>query len=275
MGRLSDTSPEAQRVWTSAFRAMTPARKLRLLEQQLRLARTLHEMGFRARHPGSSRQVIREAWNAIILGPDVWHQIKGALPMDQEVEPRAVLLEVIGAFQKLGIRYAIGGSWASSLYGEPRTTRDADVSVEPFLGNESVFASCFGEQYYLSVDAIKQANRDHASFNIIHIPTAFKVDVFVLKDDGFDRSLMERRSPAPGSEPSNQSLVWVSAEDIVLLKLRWFRLGNEVSERQWLDVLGVLRTQAGRLDEAYLDHWAAELGLADLLNRARVGISIP
>ncbi|HZT80221.1 MAG TPA: hypothetical protein VFA26_08365, partial [Gemmataceae bacterium] len=57
--------------------------------------------------------------------------------------------------------------------------------------------------------------------------------------------------------------------DLILFKLRWYRLGNEVSEKQWDDVLSVLKVQAGRLDDAYLDRWAAELHVADLLAKAR------
>jgi len=59
-----------------------------------------------------------------------------------------------------------------------------------------------------------------------------------------------------------------SPEDTVLAKLEWFRAGGETSERQWADVVGVLKTLAGRLDEAYLKRWAAALGVEDLLERA-------
>jgi hypothetical protein len=187
--------------------------------------------------------------------------------MEQDIEPLAVLRQVLAAFEALGVAYAVGGSWASSLYGEARMTRDADVSAEPFPGKERALAAHFGDEYYLSVDAIKQANRDRSTFNIIHTPTAFKVDVFVLKDAPFSRSFMARRTVA--ADPAGNPLVWISPEDILLMKLEWYRLGNEVSDRQWSDVLGVLRTQAGRLDGAYLDRWAEDLGVFDLLARAR------
>ena len=190
--------------------------------------------------------------------------------MDQDAQRLGVLRDVVGAFEGLGIAYAVGGSWASSLYGEPRLTLDADVSVEPFPGHERALAGCFGDEYYVSVEAITEAVRNRSTFNIIHSPSAFKVDIFVVKDEGFEQSLMARRSPATGLETTTERpLVWVSAEDIILLKLRWYRLGNEVSERQWLDVLGVVRTQAEGLDTAYLDHWAGELGVRDLWDRAR------
>ncbi len=59
-----------------------------------------------------------------------------------------------------------------------------------------------------------------------------------------------------------------SAEDTLLAKLEWYRMGGEVSERQWRDVLGALKVQAGALDLEYLHRWASELGVDDLLERA-------
>jgi hypothetical protein len=269
MGRLSDTSPEAQAALTAAYRAMDPARKLRLLQEQFRTARWLHEVGIRSRTPGATNSEIRESWNTMILGADLWNSIKKGVPLNQDVEPGAILRQVVRAFEQLGLAYAIGGSWASSYYGEVRTTHDADLSVEPFAGKEESFTASFGSEFYLSIDAIKQANRERSTFNIIHSPTAFKVDVFVMKDEGFDLSMMARRRAGTAAEGSEPPLVWVSAEDIVLLKLRWYRLGNEVSNRQWTDVLSVLRVQNERLDWAYLESWSPELGVADLLDRAR------
>src|SRR5260370_13331706 len=98
--------------------------------------------------------------------------------MDRELEPLSVLRQVVEVFEKLGLAYAIGGSWASSFYGEPRTTYDADLSVETFPGKELPFAASFSSDYYVSIDAIKQSNRDRSSFNIIHTPSPFKVAAF-------------------------------------------------------------------------------------------------
>src|SRR5262249_12179076 len=97
-----------------------------------------------------------------------------------------------------------------------------------------------------------------------------KVDFFVCGGRPFDQSLMERRRREILPGPSRQSAFVVSPEDIILLKLAWFRLGAGVSEMQWRDLLGVVRIQAGQLDEAYLDHWAAELEVVDLLEELRI-----
>jgi hypothetical protein len=270
MSPLSDTSDEARRVLTAAYRAMNQATKLRLIGKEFQLARAIHEAGVRRRNPFVTHPEVCNSWRSSLLGSPLWSSIQRGGPVpDQDLEPVDVLRTVVAAFETLGIAYAIGGSWASSLHGEPRMTRDADIAVEPFPGQEGRLAAHFGSDFYLSVDAARSANRERSSFNIIHTPTAFKIDVFVQKSDPFERSVLARRSAASLLDPMGQPLVWVSAEDIILLKLRWFRLGNEVSERQWSDVLGVLRVQGDRLDGPYLATWAGALGVSDLLQKAR------
>ena len=195
--------------------------------------------------------------------------------MTQPHDFRQTIRQVVDVLDRFGIDYALGGSLASSLHGVSRSTVDADLSVEPFPGREAEFSRSFGPEYYISPDAVRQAVRDRGSFNIIETTTGNKVDVFIRKDRPFEQSVMRRRRAFTPEEPDALPIYVVSAEDIILLKLEWYRLGEEVSERQWLDVLGVMRTQAGRLDEGYLDRWAADLGLADLLGRARGDASAP
>jgi len=180
-----------------------------------------------------------------------------------------VVHDVVKAFKSLSIPYALGGSMASSLLGKPRLTADADFTAEPFPGREAAFAKCFGPDYYLHIPAIEHANRRRSSFNIIHTASGFKADVFIAKERPFDREVMGRRRLYEIEGEPQESITLVSPEDIILLKLEWYRIGQEVSEKQWSDVLGVLQVKAGQLDEAYLDRWAASLGVSDLLARAR------
>lgn len=187
--------------------------------------------------------------------------------MEGDQENVAVVQEVASALDRLAIPYAVGGSWASSLLGKPRLTHDVDMTVEPFPGKETAFCSSFSDDYYVSLPMIQDALRRRSSFNIIHWPTSFKVDLFVRKDRPFDASVLARRRVHPLSE--GRSLTLVSPEDVILLKLEWYRLGGGTSERQLEDVRGVLQMQAGKLDQAYLDHWAADLGVSDLLQCAR------
>lgn len=187
--------------------------------------------------------------------------------MESNKENKEVIQEVAAVLARLQIVYAVGGSWASSLLGKPRLTNDADMIVEPFPGKEEDFCASFDEDYYVSLPMIQDAIKRRSSFNIIHWPSGFKVDLFIRKQRPFEASVLARRQVY--SLPEGQSLTLVSAEDVILLKMEWYRLGGGTSERQWDDILGVFHVQADRLDQAYLDHWAADLGVNDLLERAR------
>jgi len=70
------------------------------------------------------------------------------------------------------------------------------------------------------------------------------------------------------SEDTSQKLYFATPEDIVLNKLEWYKAGGEVSDRQWYDVIGVLKIQGTQLDMVYLRQWAEELSISDLLKKA-------
>ncbi|HEY2785915.1 MAG TPA: hypothetical protein VGJ05_13175 [Fimbriiglobus sp.] len=189
--------------------------------------------------------------------------------ISDDVKP--ILFHTIRTLDRLGIEYAIGGSIASSLHGIGRMTRDADLTAVPFGGKVDAFLSSFPEsEYYLSEQAVREAIRTRSSFNILHPPTGYKIDVFVQKDKPFDRSAFGRRFPFPFAEVPGGEVMLFTAEDMILLKLDWFRLGGGVSDRQWGDVQGMIKTQADHLDGAYLRRWAADLNLSDLLEEAFV-----
>lgn len=183
-------------------------------------------------------------------------------------DPVRVLLEVTDLLDALGVPYFLGGSLASSLLGEPRSTVDVDLVIALRSSDVGALLEGLASEFYVDEDAARAAVERRASFNAIHQPTVLKVDFFVLGDASFDRAQLERRRRSAPLEASGRS-VWVSsAEDLVLRKLDWYRQGGGVSDRQWRDVLGVLKVQAGRLDLDHLRRWAATLGLTDLLLRA-------
>ena len=173
----------------------------------------------------------------------------------------------MSAFRKLGIDYALAGSLASSMHGHPRLTFDADVSAEPFPGKESALVASFGADYYLSLPAIREAVRDRATFNIFNHRAGFKVEVFLRKERPFDRSFMSRRRALHCGTHDGPVIDTVSTEDVILLKLEWYRLGNEIADKPLEDVIGVILVQGEGLDRAYLARWAEELGVSDLLER--------
>ena len=183
-------------------------------------------------------------------------------------EPVAVTLLVIETLDRLDVPYLIGGSLASTVHGLVRTTQDADL-VAILRPEQAVpLVQALGDAFYAGLEAIQEAIRQRSSFNLIHLETMFKVDIFVSKQRPFDQAQFERRTAQTVAIEPQRTAYIASAEDTVLTKLEWYRLGGGVSERQWRDVLGVLKVQGNRLDRAYLQRWAVELSVDDLLQKA-------
>ena len=183
-------------------------------------------------------------------------------------ESVSVLMSVVVVFERLGIPYLVGGSMASALYGVARSTLDADIVADIRQDQVGALVSALGEEFYADDQMIHDAIKHRGSFNLIHLKTMFKVDVFIRKERPFDRMQFERRIEQVFAANPVQKAFITSAEDIILAKLEWYRLGNEISDRQWRDILGVLKVQAGGLDLDYLHIWADELNVADLLKRS-------
>ena len=191
-------------------------------------------------------------------------------------EPLIVLARLVRAFNELGIRYVVGGSFASSLYGIPRATQDVDLVAEMELSHGEALAGSLASEFYVDAGMIADAIRRRASFNVIHLATMFKADIFVARHDAWSREEFSRANTQELDTSEGALHVrFASAEDTVLHKLVWYRLGNEVSDRQWSDALAVLKVQAASLDREYLDRWAHQLGVYDLLDLARKQESRP
>lgn len=181
----------------------------------------------------------------------------------------AAIEPVIRAFDRLNVLYYIGGSVASSAYGIARATMDIDTVSNLDRSHVDSLVKMLKESYYISEAMILDAIEHQSSFNIIHLETMLKVDVFIAKEIPFHQeSLRRRKKDTIEEDDESIELFLVSAEDIILHKLDWFcQLGQE-SERQWLDVLGVIKVQGNQLDLKYLKKWAEELALLDLLKKA-------
>ena len=188
---------------------------------------------------------------------------------DRPPDPVAVAIATTELLERLGIAHFADGSLASSIHGEPRSTVDIDLVADVTPDHVLALTAAFGEDFYVSEDAIREALRLGTSFNAIHLATAVKVDVFMVGNDPFNPERLAHRERARLLADPPHDVYVDRAEHIVLRKLEWYRRGGDISERQWRDVLGVLRVKRGQLDEARLDTWAARLGVADLLERAR------
>jgi hypothetical protein len=176
---------------------------------------------------------------------------------------------VAEAFEKLGILYCIGGSVASSAYGIPRSTMDVDMVSDLKPVHVRSFVRMLESSYYIDENMILDAIGRRSSFNIIHLETMLKIDIFVAQNTPYGiETFKRRRKDTLDEEQKTAEFYLVSPEDIILNKLAWFRLGGGVSDRQWNDVLGVLKVQKNLLDDNYLKYWASELKIEDLLERA-------
>ncbi len=183
-------------------------------------------------------------------------------------ESLAVTLQVIDALEAIGVPYLIGGSLASAVYGVARSTLDADLVADLYPEHAEPLARALEGAFYVDVESIRDAIAQRRSFSVVHLETIFRVDIFVPQERAFDRIQLERRRAQEVSTDPPRTAYVASAEDTILAKLEWYRMGGESSERQWSDVLGVLKAQGERLDLSYLRHWAAELRINDLLEQA-------
>jgi len=176
-------------------------------------------------------------------------------------------LLVTDVLEKMGISYAVGGSMSSSVHGIMRSTMDVDIVADLQLRHIPAFVAALSIEFYADDEMIRDAIEHHSSFNLIHLETAYKVDVFIPKQRDFDQLQLERRMPSIIQTNPDKAIYVTSPEDIILSKLEWYRMGGEVSERQWRDILGVMKTRSGQLDLAYLRKLAKMLKVDDLFER--------
>jgi len=267
-----DTSPEMEAVLIGLLRKRTPQQKLRSMMGLRELAKRLILNNLRAQFPHADERELSYQLNVRCFGPKLTEQFflterppfHGEKKMLNEIQ---IITMVAKRLDEAKIPYYIGGGIASINYGEPRLTNDADIVIRIVPFQIHKFVQAFENDFVVSADAIQDALNRRYAFNIIHIETAFKIDFYpTTDDDEMEISAFARRQQINIGDGE----IWMaSAEDVILAKLHWFRKGGEVSEKQWRDVLGVLKVQGERLDFAYLESMTGRFGLADLLKRAR------
>ncbi|MBA3946958.1 MAG: hypothetical protein H0X37_20650 [Herpetosiphonaceae bacterium] len=200
-------------------------------------------------------------------------------------EPVEITLLVTPQLEALNILYVIGGSVASIIWGEYRSTNDADVLAAIQMQHVEPLVQALGNEFFLQAEDMREAIRFAAHhpgeartrprFAVLHVPTAFKIDMFVSTDRPFEQAELARRiHEVVVSEPEGRAYI-ATAEDMVLAKLEWYQLGNEVSDKQWRDILAIIKLQGPMLDRVYMSDWATRLGIESLLSRAFAGAGNP
>ena len=188
--------------------------------------------------------------------------------MTEAPDPIAVAVAVTEALDALGILNTIGGSLASSFAGEPRSSVDIDVVAALTADHVGKLVEALARDFYIDEDAVRRAVRDRSSVNLIHHASHLKVDLFVAGGTPLDDQQLQRRRAVV---VHGRTIHIHPPEDILLQKLRWYRNGGEVSDRQWRDIVAIVRVQGPALDRQYLEAYAPTLGVADLLERALTG----
>jgi hypothetical protein len=186
-------------------------------------------------------------------------------------DPIRVVKKVTDVLDELGIRYLIGGSLASSLYGVPRATQDVDIVADFSESQLEKLNGLLSGSFFIDIEMAKDAVKRRSSFNIVDKEYFFKIDVFMQGSDDLSATEMDRRVLYTLAESGDQTIYICSPEDIIAHKLHWYRLGGGVSERQWNDALNVVKVQKGRLDLDYLNNVCRKRRVYDLLEKLLTG----
>jgi len=179
-----------------------------------------------------------------------------------------VLNEVLSRLHELGIAYAVTGSYASTYWGEPRSTHGIDFVVMVNAEQAGALAEVTGPGYYADPEMARAAPGHTNHFNFVHLETGIKVDFWVVGPEAYDRERFARRLAPEAEQPL---LVVLAAEDVILSKLLWIPAGG--GERHEGDIRAIMRVRGGSLDVAYMRRWAAELGVSGQMEAAMAGQS--
>ncbi len=275
-----DTSPAVERMQLAIVGRMPAWRKLELIAGMNMLLTSAVMQGIEAQQPGLDARARRFQLDEIRLGADLartldWLRRDRSNTISREGMNHmadnpvgAAPVAVIAALEELGIPYYIGGSIASGVHGMYRATADMDIVADMREDQVANFVRLLPDTLYADDHMIRDAIHHRSSFNVLDSASGFKVDVFISKGRPFERSQFERRNTVPLTTLGERTIYVSGAEGTVLAKLEWYRKGGEISDRQWTDILGILKVKAADTDLAYLRHWAPTIGVADLLERA-------
>lgn len=177
-----------------------------------------------------------------------------------------VITIVLKVLRDAGIEYAITGSVASGLHGEPVSTQDVDLIVRMTPKQAQQVAGTLPKRFYCNEEALTEAARRGGLVNLVDMDTTFKVDLSVVSPTPFHRDVFQRRQPME-FEPGGPKFDVVSPEDIILMKLVWRK--DTRSQKQWENALSVARVKGARMDWAYLFKQARSLAIEDDLIKLR------
>ncbi len=272
-----DTSIEADVLVFQLLRQLTPEQKVQRTCAFTQSVRRLAILGIESQHPNATKAKVKQEFIKRCLGAEWIKVLSNSRDWGELViaDPIELARKIADILLLLNIPYVVGGSVASSLLGENRSTQDLDLVIDLEARTAQRLIDAMSGEFYISSSAVNEAitksrrSPRESSFNVIYLPSMEKADIFVMgSDDPFSASVMSRRQLHSVSGLTEKGIYIYSPEDIVLQKLSWYKLIPGGSQKQWRDVLGVLKVQGERLDRAYLNQWARSLQLTDLLDEA-------
>jgi hypothetical protein len=246
------------------FRKASPARRFALMSS---FSSTLRKASLRQLEQRLDPLEARLEWIRLHYGETLANSLQGKLRISRSTvnETEVTLKKLVSVFRQLGIPYRIVGSVASSTQGVMRATLDIDMVVALETKHIQRVTSELQNDYFLDEELMREAVQRGSSFNLIHQETMIKVDVFMLGQRPYDKISFERERR---ETIDDLALSFKTPEDVILGKLEWFVQTDKTSDRQWRDVVGLLKVQKDALDITYMQTWAAELGVLDLLEQA-------
>ena len=273
-----DTAPEVERLQIARIRSFSPARKFASVRSW---THTITSANLHAMHSGITepderdiavRFVRREYGKALAADFQAAVEQRPEWTI-QEHDLQVAMIPVIEALERLDLRYYLSGSIACSIYGLPRGAQDIDIVVDIQAEHVSLLVKHLRGAYIVNEQSCYDAIAKRNAFSLLHLSSLVKVDLILPHDTSFD-SLVSQRAQQLSLIEEYQPIWIASPEDVVLMRLEWYRDGEATADDQWNDILGVLKVQAPTLDLNYLRHVAQILNVSDLLEQALVDAGI-
>jgi hypothetical protein len=257
-----DTTDDAIRIQHQALRRLGLAGRAAMTFELGNNLRNIVESGIRLHHPEFSEFQTRAAIARRLLGRELAKRVGAKLGQGTGMSQEDFFEKIISALGNAGIPFMVVGSLASSLHGDPRSTRDADIVIRPDSRTLDDFLQQIGSQFYVAPETARRALLTHSMFNVIDAGSGWKVDLIIAPATDFGEESFLRRLSAKvlGVDVAVQT-----AEDTILSKLAWGK--DSGSEMQYRDALSVALEQWEKLDKEYLRRWAPELGVSELLQK--------